>query len=195
MVDSGSFTFGTDFRTSNGTQFLKKVHISGFFICKYELTQAEWVAIMGNYPGKFRNCPDCPADSISWYMTEEFIGRLNQLSHKNYRLPTEAGWEYAKKGGRKGAISGDGGTYYKYSGSDNLGEAALVFRKNSSKTIHPVGLKKPNQLGLYDMTGNAVEWCNDWSDNSYYGLMQGNDPQGPRSGRGKVVRGSAYYTE
>ena len=143
LIDSGSFVFGTDFERS----FQKKVHISRFYISKFELTRAEWQAIMGSNPGRFRDCTDCPVDSVSWNMAVEFIGRINQLTQKNYRLPTEVEWEYAEKGGKKGAIPGSGGAYLKFSGSNNISEVAWYARNSGNKT-HPVGLKKPNQLGL-----------------------------------------------
>jgi formylglycine-generating enzyme required for sulfatase activity len=183
-IEGGNFMMGGDFRTSNGVPDLHKVRVSSFYMCKYEITQGQWKQLMGNNPSTFKNCPDCPVDSVSWEDAMQFISKLNQISCKHYRLPTEAEWEYAEKGGKKG------GTFI-YAGSNDI-NAVGWYDGNSDKKTHPVGQKKPNQLGIYDMTGNVCEWCNDWFDMSNYKNIPAEDPQGPHSGTMKVVRGKSF---
>lgn len=184
-VDSGSFMMGSDYRHQSDVQ-LVKVHISVFYLAKYEVTQAQWEAIMGNNPSTTKNCPNCPVDSVSWENAMVFISKLNQLSCKHYRLPTEAEWEYAEKDGNKHS-------HYHYSGSDNLDEVGW-FNDNSYGKTHPIGQKKPNLLGIYDMTGNVDEWCNDWYGRYSDKFITHDNPQGPHSGKEKVMHGNAFNT-
>jgi len=130
------------------------VTVGSFNIGKYEVTQAQWKSVMGSNPSSFKGCDNCPVESVSWNDVQEFIKKLNSLTGKKYRLPKEAEWEFAARGGNKSRG-------YQYSGSDNLGSVAWYSDNSGSKT-HPVGQKSPNELGIYDMSGNVLEWCADW---------------------------------
>jgi len=130
----------------------------GFYIGKFEVTQAQWQEVMGSNPSFFKGS-NLPVEKVSWDDVQEFINKLNARTGKNYRLPTEAEWEFAAKGGNltKG---------YEYSGSNNIDDVAW-YKENSGEKTNPVGTKKPNELGIYDMSGNVLEWCQDWYDSSY----------------------------
>ncbi len=138
-----------------------EVRVNTFYIAKYVVTQKEWEAVVGTKPWFSKDCPECPVENVSWFDAQVFINTLNQLTGRYYRLPTEAEWEYAAKGG----ILSKG---YKYAGSDDPKTVAW-YDMNSNKVSHPVGQKQPNELGLYDMSGNVWQWCSDWFDDKYYG--------------------------
>ena len=157
------------------------------------MTQELWEAVMGTTVAQQRDKVDCgwplcgvgsnyPMYYISWDDCQEFVKRLNELTGKNFRLPTEAEWEYAARGGNKSRG-------YKYSGSDNIGDVAWYW-DNSSKEPHPVGTKSPNKLGLYDMSGNVWEWCSDWY--SDYSSSSQTNPTGPTLGSYRVSRGGSW---
>ena len=150
---------------------------------KYEVTQAQWKAVMGSNPSRFKG-DNLPVENVSWDDVQAFIRKLNQLTGKRYRLPTEAEWEYAARGGNKSRG-------YKYAGGNNIDEVAW-YDGNSGERTHPVGKKRPNELGLYDMSGNVWEWCSDWYDEDYYGNSPQNNPQGPASGSSRVFRGGSW---
>ena len=161
----------------------------GFWVGKYEVTQRQWQAVMGKNPSRSKNAvPDAPVDSVSWDDCQTFLKKLNaRLAGKlpeecTYRLPTEAEWEYAARGG---ALSKG----FTYSGSDNAGEVAW-YDDNSDGKTHPVGEKKPNELGLFDMSGNVWEWCQDWYGDYLLGAVT--DPTGPRTGQFRVCRGGGW---
>ena len=151
-VEGGTFVMGN----KNGELFEKPAHkvtVASFSMGKYEVTQVQWKAVMGKVSTLFELCDSCAMDHVTLYEVWEFIDKLNKLTGKKYRLPTESEWEFAARGGIKSKE-------YKYSGSNNLNEVSWN-GDNSSSKVHPVGQKKSNELGLYDMTGNVDEYCSD----------------------------------
>jgi len=155
-----------------------QVTVSSFNIGKYEVTQAQWVAVMGSNPSRIRG-NNLPVHGISWYNAQEFIIRLNELTGKKYRLPTEAEWEFAARGGNKSLG-------YKYSGSNTVTEVAPPARR-----LYRVGSLQPNELGIYNMSGNVGEWCNDRFE-LYSGDAKTN-PQGSSTSDRRVVRGGGLH--
>ena len=186
-VEGGTFTMGaTSEQGSDAWDDEKPAHsvtLSGYYIGKYEVTQKLWEAVMGNNPSYFKG-DNLPVEQVSWKDVQKFIRKLNQLTGKSYRLPTEAEWEYAARGG-----SNSRG--YKYSGSNNIGSVAW-YDGNSGNTTHAVGTKSPNELGIYDMSGNVWEWCQDWYSSNYYSNSPQRNPQGPTSGSYRVYRGGNW---
>ncbi len=151
-VEGGSFKMGSDGRDKMLPFERKSVLVSSFWIGKYEVTQREWKAVMGNNPSHFKG-DNLPVENVSWDGCQEFIRKLNAKTGKNFRLPTEAEWEYAARGGNLSRG-------YKYSGSNTIGSVAWYYRNSGNKT-HAVGTKMANELGLYDMSGNVWEWTFD----------------------------------
>ena len=186
-VSGGTFTMGaTSEQGSDAYGDEKPTHsvtLSSFYLCKYEVTQALWRAVMGNNPSCFGGY-NLPVESVSWNDCQTFISRLNNLTGKNFRLPTEAEWEYAARGGNR--TRG-----YKYSGSNFLSDVAW-YNDNSGNKTHPVGTKSPNELGLYDMSGNVWEWCSDWYGT--YSPSSQTNPTGPSSGSSRVYRGGSWIS-
>ena len=185
FVEGGTFTMGATSEQSNDAYDDEKpahqVTLSSFSIGKYEVTQEQWEAVMGSNPSMFKGAK-LPVEQVSWTDCQEFIRKLNALTGKRFRLPTEAEWEYAARGGNRSRG-------YKYAGSDNLGSVAW-YTDNSSSQTHPVGQKSPNELGLYDMSGNVWEWCQDWKGN--YSSNAQTNPAGPSSGGVRVNRGGGW---
>ena len=184
-VEAGSFNMGATPEMENPDEFEKPVHrvtlTNNYYIGKYEVTQALWQAVMGSNPSYFKG-DDLPVEQVSWNDCQDFISKLNAMTGKRFRLPSEAEWEYAARGGKKSRG-------YQYSGSNTLGNVAWYEGKSGSKT-HAVGTKQPNELGIYDMTGNVWEWCQDW-DGSYSSSPQTN-PTGAASGSRRVIRGGCW---
>ena len=160
-----------------------QVTVSSYNIGKYPITQAQWKAVMGNNPSHFKG-DNLPVEQITWNEVQKFLLRLNEKTGKNYRLPTEAEWEYAARGGDKSKG-------YRYSGSNNVNDVAW-YDKNSGGSTHPVGTKQPNELGIYDMSGNVYEWVQDIYKVGYPSSHQIN-PTGPTSGTAhRVLRGGNW---
>ena len=160
-----------------------KVSLDSYYIGETQVTQALWKAVMGNNPSNWEG-DNLPVETISWNDCQEFIRKLNQFTGQTFALPTEAQWEFAARGGKNSKG-------YKYAGSNNHGEVAW-FDDNSNRQTHPVAQTKPNELGLYDMSGNVWEWCNDWYDSKYYQSSPECNPQGPTSGDSRVLRGGSW---
>ena len=158
-----------------------RVTLSPYFIGKYEVTQELYAAVMGNNPSKFKGAKR-PVESVSWDDCQDFIRKLNALTSMNFRLPTEAEWEFSARGGNRS----EG---FKYSGSNDIDDVAW-YDANSGKETHSVGLKSPNELGLYDMSGNVWEWCRD-RYGEYCSSSQTN-PIGPSLGFRRVFRGGCW---
>ena len=169
---------------------------------KFEVTQGQWKKLMGNNPSIFSNCgEDCPVEQVSWNDVQEYIGKLCKREKQNpckYRLPTEAEWEYSARAGGSTRLVGEpsrttptGGS--KYYWGDTINDSYLWYDGNSGNTTHPVGKKKPNAWGLYDISGNVWEWTGDWYDISYYKKSPSTDPKGAESGEYRVLRGGSWY--
>lgn len=161
------------------------VVLPDYYIGKFEVTQELWEKVMGSNPSSFKKGNDYPVENVSWNDAQAFLTKLNQLTGKKYALPTEAQWEYAARGG----VKSNG---YKYSGSNTVGDVAW-YDGNSESSTHPVGAKQPNELGIYDMGGNVLEWCSDWYDPNYYSNSPQANPTGPASGTDRVMRGGSWY--
>ncbi|MBF0328761.1 MAG: formylglycine-generating enzyme family protein [Nitrospirae bacterium] len=187
FVKGGCYQMGCGSWTSECYDDEKPVHevcVDDYYIGKYEVTQGQWQAVMGNNPSHFKNCGDnCPVENVSWNDVQEFISRLNSRSGGGkYRLPTEAEWEYAARSGGKSE---------KYSGGNDVDSVAWYSSNSGSKT-HQVGTKAPNGLGIYDMSGNVWEWVQDWKADNYYSNSPRNNPTGPSSGSYRVYRGGSW---
>ncbi len=184
-VSGGTFTMGATSEQGGAAYDWEKpahsVTLSGYYIGKYEVTQKLWKAVMGSNPSYFKG-DNLPVENVNWNDVQTFIRKLNQLTGKNYRLPTEAEWEYAARGGNNSRGN-------KYSGSDNVGSVAWYY-ENSGSTTHPVGSKSPNELGIYDMSGNVWEWCQDWYGD--YSSSSQRNPKGPASGSNRVGRSGGW---
>ena len=183
-VSGGTFTMGGTSEQGSDTYDDEKpthsVTLSSYYICKYEVTQALWRAVMGSNPSYFKG-DNLPVEGVSWNACQTFINRLNGYTGRNFRLPTEAEWEFAARGGNYSR-------HYKYSGSNYISDVAW-YCDNSDRT-HPVGTKQANELGLYDMSGNVWEWCSDWYG-SYSSYSQSN-PTGANSGSSRVLRSGSW---
>ncbi len=203
LVEGGTFQMGSD----SGDEDEKPVHavtLSSFYMGKYEVTQAQWQAVMGSNPSNFKG-DNLPVEQVSWYDAVEFCNKLSlkegltpcysgsgtsitcDFTANGYRLPTEAEWEYAARGGNSSRN-------FTYSGSNDLG-AVGWFADNAGSHTHPAGQKLSNELGLYDMSGNVYEWCWDWYDSAYYGKSPGAGPQGAGSGSYRLLRGGSWIVD
>ncbi|GBU21413.1 hypothetical protein R80B4_01302 [Fibrobacteres bacterium R8-0-B4] len=191
-VEGGTFTMGCTSEQGDECDDDERpahsVTLSSYYIGKYEVTQGLWKVVMGNgnNPSRYEG-DSLPVESVSWKdIVKKFIPKLNRLTGKTYRLLTEAEWEYAARGGNK-----SGG--YKYSGSNNIDSVAwygYFYDGTSDEATNPVGTKSPNELGIYDMSGNVLELVNDWYD-AYSSNAQTN-PNGPDRGSNRVIRGGGW---
>jgi formylglycine-generating enzyme required for sulfatase activity len=186
-IKGGTFTMGCkDEQGSDCYDSEKPAHqvkVGDFQLGKFEVTQAQWRKIMGSNPSRFPGCGECPVEQVSWDDIQVFLRKLNTETGKNYRLPTEAEWEYAARGGNQSAV-------YKYAGSNTIGDVAW-YDGNSGFGRHQVGGKRPNELGLYDMSGNVWEWCQDWY--SDYSSSSQTNPSGAGTGSYRVARGGGWF--
>jgi formylglycine-generating enzyme required for sulfatase activity len=200
-VAGGTFTMGAADDDPDAYDLEKPAHgvtLSDFYIGRVEVTQALWLAVTGSWtPGYEPSATyglgaGYPAYYVSWNDIQSFISALNTQTGKTYRLPTEAEWEYAARGGAQ-----SGG--YRYSGSNTIGEVAWYWDNIPSQTFgqagygtQPAGTKAANELGIYDMTGNVFEWCSDWYGSTYYTADAQTDPAGPSTGFNRVFRGGGW---
>lgn len=186
-VEAGTFMMGATPEMEFPDDDEKPVHqvtlTNDYYIGKYEVTQALWQTVMESNPSSFKG-NNLPVEQVSWNDCQEFIGKLNSITGRKFRLPTEAEWEYAARGGKKSRG-------YQYSGSSNISDVAWYNGNSGSKT-HLVGTKQANELGLYDMCGNVLEWCQNWYG-SYVSSSQTN-PTGAVSGSYRVIRGGSWYS-
>ena len=187
-VEGGTFNMGATSEQGGDADSdeypVHSVTLSDYYIGETEVTQELWEAVMGSNPSDFSGNPQRPVEMVSWDDCKEFITNLNNLTGINFRLPTEAEWEYA-------ARRGNGSQGYKYSGSNTISDVAW-YNGNSGSETHNVKTKSPNELGIYDMSGNVFEWCEDW----YGGYSSGSqtNPTGPSSGFFRVLRGGSWYS-
>ena len=194
-VEGGTFQMGSN----DGSSDEKPVHsvtLDSYYIAECEVTQAQWEKIMGttvyqqrdkaNSSWPMRGVGDNnPMYYVSWEEAKAFCAKLSELTGKTYILPTEAQWEYAARAGKHNDSSQFSGHY--------MEDVVAWYESNSDQTTHPVKQKRANKLGLYDMSGNVWEWCNDWYGDSYYSSSPQTNPTGPSSGGYRVVRGGSWY--
>ena len=187
-VEGGTFTMGATAEQGSSDPWdseypTHQVTVSSFSIGETQVTQALWVAVMGSNPSNFTGDLNRPVDKVTWKESQTFISKLNEITGQQFRLPTEAEWEFAARGG----VNSKG---YKYAGSNSIGNVAW-YNGNASNKTHPVATKAPNELGLYDMSGNLYDFCSDWYGN-YTSDAQVN-PIGPSSGTTRISRGGCWY--
>ena len=200
LVKGGTYMMGDpngDWDNKDCNEVPHKVTLSSFYICKYEVTEALWTAVMGSNPSKYPSGGNYPVVQVNWYDCQDFVEKLSELTGRHFRLPTEAEWEYAARGGQRSRG-------YRYSGSYNLDEIGWHLgnaKPNSRSSLgdkKEVGTKKPNELGLYDMTGNVNEWCQDKHNNDYYRHSPTTNPQGPDRSSFKdnrCIRGGSVWDD
>lgn len=184
-VDGGTFdmkeTVSSGFLGMSSKDIVQHTTLSTYYIAETQVTQALWKAVMGKNPSHFKG-DNLPVEQVSWNDCQEFITKLTAKTGRTFRLPTEAEWEFAARGGKKSKG-------YKYSGSDDLDDVAW-YGYNSNNKTHPVKIKQANELGIYDMSGNVWEWCSDWYDSYSSGTVT--NPTGSTSGSYRVRRGGSW---
>ena len=178
-VDGGQFTrIGINDKKKEKTEH--SITIGSFLMDETEVTQREYRHVMGKYASDYTGCMECPVENVSWFDAMEYARMIGK------RLPTEAEWEFAARGGARA------NHVYEYSGSNKIDDVAWYLSNTESK--QPVGKKKPNAIGLYDMSGNVWEWCSDWFHDDYFQIAKNENPQGPDYGTEKVVRGGSWFS-
>jgi formylglycine-generating enzyme required for sulfatase activity len=195
LIQGGTFMMGSPDSEAdrNNDEYQHQVSVSSFKMSKYEVTQAQWEAIMGNNRSEFSGCAQCPVENVSWDDIQDFLQKLNAQTGKNYRLPTEAEWEYAARGGTSTpfytgtCLSTDQANY------DGNNPYQSCAKGEYRETTTPVGSFAPNKYGLYDMHGNVWEWCQDWYGEDYYNNSPSDNPKGPSTGTYRVLRGGSWY--
>ena len=184
LIPAGSFLMGSD--SDDALDEEKPVHrveiTKPFYMGVYPVIQGQYKAVMGENPSKYKGSSR-PVDTVSWVEAVAYCRKLSEMAGESYRLPTEAEWEYACRAG----------TTPEYFWGDEIDGAYCWYKDNSGGETRPVGKKKPNPWGLFNMLGNVDEWCSDWYDEDYYSLSPSRDPQGPASGELRVVRGGSCY--
>ena len=192
LVEGGTFSMGSTESDAYADESpVHNVTVGSFYIGETEVTQALWKAVMGSEPSDgwsegYGLGNTYPAYSIDWDACQQFIRKLNSLTGRSFRLPTEAEWEYAARGGKNSHG-------YKYAGSNTIGNVAWFTSNTNDHGARPVKTKQANELGLYDMSGNVWEWCQDWYDKNYYGSSSTYNPQGPSTGSSHVLRGGCWF--
>ena len=182
LVHGGCYKMGDTVGDGYVDELVHEVCVEDFYIGKYEVTQGEYKRIAGKNPSYWKGGDKFPVEKVNWHEAQDFITKMNTKTSKNFRLPTEAEWEYAAR---------SGGKIEKYAGSTSPDDVAW-YRKNSDGKTHRVGEKLPNGLGIYDMSGNVKEWCEDWYDMNYYQISPKDNPKGPTSGERRIARGGHY---
>lgn len=186
FVHGGTYIMGNNGGKPNARP-AHEVILQDFYISKYEVTQKLWHQVMKSDTTHPSYCAECPIYDIKWQYMQDFISQLNSTTGKTFRLPTEAEWEYAARGGKQSRG-------YKYCGSDSLEDIAW-YKPNADLKTHPVGLKNPNELGLYDMSGNVWEMCSDWYDPRFYKRSPTQNPHQNKKKTFRVVRGGSWRSE
>jgi formylglycine-generating enzyme len=187
LVKGGCFQMGDTFGDGNTEEIpVHKVCVDDFYIGKHVVTQEQWMSVMGSNPSEFKECGgDCPVEQVNWHDAQAFVQALNRKGGgNNYRLPTEAEWEYAAR---------SGGKKEKYAGGADVESSAWYFDNSDMKT-HSVGTKAPNGIGLYDMSGNVFQWCLDWDDKNYFQVSPVENPPGPATGEYKIIKGGSWLS-
>ena len=187
-VEGGSFMMGCTRQRGEVNTYIDelpthKVTVNSFYLGRHEVTQGLWKAVMGENPSKWTGNDSLPVEQVSWNDVQIFIARLSQITGLRFRLPTEAEWEYAARGG----VRSRG---YTYPGTATMVFEACWYGGNSDGHSHPVGRLRPNELGLYDMGGNVLEWCSDWM--TAYSEGPQTSPQGPKHGENRILRGGCF---
>ena len=191
FVKGGCFEMGDTFSEGNDDEEpVHEVCLNDFYIGKYEVTQREWVDIIGTNPSAVKSCDDCPVEHVNFDDVNKFIKKLRMKTGKKYRLPTEAEWEYAARSrgkNEKWAGTSDISKLKEYAWHNGYGGG-----EDYTARTHSVGQKKPNELGLYDMSGNVWEWVQDIYQENYYKKRSKNNPKGPSFGLYRVLRGGSW---
>lgn len=187
LVEGGEFQMGCDdsiARKQKDEGPVHKVTVSSFYIGETEVTQALWKAVMGQNPSFFKG-DMLPVEQVSWNECQGFLRKINKITKKDFRLPTEAEWEFAARGGKDnhGFI---------YAGCNFIDSVAWYYYDTSDKNTFAVKTKSPNELDIYDLSGNVFEWCNDWYSDGYYSNSPSNNPMGPPEGSHRVLRGGSW---